>query len=300
MSKRADNPPGDEPSAPVTRRKRVQRPPHSPDPGGRPTKLTEDTIRALEEAFAAGATRGEACAAAGISTAALGMWLVREKLGHGGRYAELGKRVRKAEARYRRLLQGVVLKSVQDRPTVFDAEGNVTLPGRRGDWRAAIALLDRLDARGVIEEDPVEADAPGPAAGSGVPDVIDAEEIPADADDVAVLEARVRSYRRQVAAATADGNHPAAAAFSRRLERAEDELRVMRRERRDEGAEGNGGPALALPEDELRARIREAAEGMPEDHLAIVVGVYLERHRLRLVRDETAGNALIRPAEDEA
>lgn len=260
--------------------------PRSPRRVGRPTKLAADVIETLEQVFARGGTRVEACAAAGITVQTFQTWLVRADLGHGGVFAELRQRVRAAEAQFRAQLRGAVLRSVVDRAATYDAAGNPLLPGRRGEWRAAAALLDRLDRHGLLRPDDDIADDPPGAA--GVPDVIDAETLAPDADDAAVLEARVRTLRRQIAAASADGNHDAVAALTRRVERAEDELRGMRR-----AAGSSEGDPAQLPEDEFVWQLRTAAEAMPEAHLRAIVDVYLERHRMRLVRDETAANALV-------
>lgn len=282
------------PSGPSGRSGRPTPTPKSPRGVGRPAKLTEDTIAALEAVFRVGGTKPEACAAAGIAPGTLGTWLLRADLGHGGAFAELRRRLRAAEGSFRSQLRAAIIRGASDRNAVHSETGDVLLPGRRGDWRAAAALLERLDRHGLLRGDEVE-EAPVPGTNrADVPDVIDAEELAPDADDAAVLEARVRTYRRQIAAASADGNHDAVAALTRRVERAEDELRAMRR------AAGNveeGDPAQ-LAEDELVWQIRTAAEAMPEAHLRAVVDVYLDRHRMRLVRDEGATNKLL-AASDE-
>ncbi|MDP2307984.1 MAG: hypothetical protein Q8P18_18310 [Pseudomonadota bacterium] len=43
------------------------------------------------------------------------------------------------------------------------------------------------------------------------------------------------------------------------------------------------GQLESLPEDEYRERLQQSGEAMPDDHLEVLVRVYLERHGLDLV-----------------
>lgn len=253
-----------------------------------PTKLTPQIVEVLAQAMRRGLGPELQAASAGVSSNAVRLWIERGRRGDGGVYGELVRQLDAARAARVDQLQSLILLHATPSRELRDADGLVLSAARKGEWRAASYLLERIDpsggGRGVLRElDELEGGRERP------PDVIDAEPVllSADASDVEVQEERVRRYRRQIALAEAAGDLGAVASLTRRVERAEDTLRELRRAAAPAGSAEvvPAGDPAELVEEEFRRQLQGAAEGMPEAHLRIVVDVWLARHRLQLVRE---------------
>lgn len=66
---------------------------------GRPNKLTQETIKKLEQAIALGATYEDACRYAGINYETFRRWMRRGEQAKSGEYREFHERIRDAESR---------------------------------------------------------------------------------------------------------------------------------------------------------------------------------------------------------
>lgn len=239
---------------------------------GRPSKFTRST----RDRYLAAVRRGlppPACAAlAGVSPRTVELWRLtatNDPEGEGAKYLGFFLEVEAARAE----VAADLLEVVKDAAGEWDDGNGKT---RRGDWRAAAWLLER--SHGYTKPTP---DAPSVTVHLGGPvaperrivggDVIDAEDVDTDETPKA---ARVRRLRALLENAIADDSHQAVARLEAQLAEAEDALR--------EEVEKTGG-LESLPEEEYAARLRIAAEGMPEAHLRIFAEAWLERHRLDTV-----------------
>jgi hypothetical protein len=147
---------------------------------------------------------------------------------------------------------------------------------RRGDWRAAAWVLERQHGytREKASAPQVTIDLGSALAGGSatIPgrDVIDASEIEAGSGP----DARVRRLRVLLSDAIASRSHQAIATLERQLTEAEKDLAAEM---------AKAGGLENIPEEEYLARLRIAADGMPEAHLRIFAAAWLDRHRLDTV-----------------
>lgn len=239
---------------------------------GRPTKYTPATRAAIVGAVRAGLPLPAAFAKAGISPSTYERWVklaYSDPEGDGAQYVPFLLELEAAKAEAEAELVSEVREAAKE---WSDGE-----KARRGDWRAAAWLLERAHgyAKPTATTPNVEIHLGSGTGGGYAPgpgrDVVDAEDGPVEPE---TLEGRVRRLRSLYAGAVASGSHQAAAAAERQLADAERELRADR--------EKTGG-LETLPEDEYLARLRIAAENMPEAHLRIFAEAWLDRHRLDTV-----------------
>ena len=96
--------------------------------GGRPSKLTEETITDLENAIRLGASDADACAYAGIDDSTFYKWMQRGRESLRGEFFEFFERLTRARARGKVGLLAKIEQAATD-----------------GDWRAAAWKLERRD-----------------------------------------------------------------------------------------------------------------------------------------------------------
>ena len=95
---------------------------------GRPTKLNEDTHKAIVDALTIGATRKDAALSAGVVYTTFLTWMQKGEKAKSGRYHDFNNACRIAEGTARLNFTAVIAKAANS-----------------GDWRAAMEYLKRRD-----------------------------------------------------------------------------------------------------------------------------------------------------------
>jgi hypothetical protein len=95
---------------------------------GRPSKLTQETIKTLTDAIGLGASYVDACIVAGISYEAFMKWKQRGKADKSGEYVQFLQTISRAksEGKMRHL-------------------ANINNAAAKGEWKASLEWLKRLD-----------------------------------------------------------------------------------------------------------------------------------------------------------
>lgn len=230
---------------------------------GRPTKLSAEVRALYLEALGRGLSRGQAAAYAGVDSSTVRRW--RRRAREGGRGSQTLRSFFSAADRAEASHAADLMDRVRE-----------ASEGDDPDWRSAAWLLTRrhgyTEARqGEVPERPVlEGETPLERT-RGVQELV----------------------RRQLETAQRAGSHQAAASLLRHLRELDAEIQLLEAEAADRSH---------TPEAEYLQRLRDAAEAMPEAHLAVLAEVWLARHGLRTERDpeRTRGRAINRPPEEPA
>jgi hypothetical protein len=235
---------------------------------GRPTALTPEFQERYVAAIRRGLSPNRAAALCGVADSTVTRWKERAAEDPDGPYAAFFVEVHAARATREAELLDLVHAAAED----LVEDGRT----RRGDWRAAAWVLERQHGytREQASAPQVTIDLGSALAGGSAAlpgrDVIDASEI----DAASGPDARVRRLRVLLSDAIASRSHQAVAALERQLTEAEKDLAAHL---------AKAGGLETLPEEEYLARLRIAADGMPEPHLRIFAEAWLDRHRLDTV-----------------
>lgn len=212
---------------------------------GRPSKLTATRRKKLVEGIQLGMTYKIAAQYAGVGESTLHHWLKRGRAGDGRTFVALYAAIKEAEAKHAALALGAIVKASRD------------------SWQAGAWLLERRHGYNKIGQASTIRDA----------DELDGV---ADADEVTRIRHQLAELRTGNRVALDSGSFQAWIAGKRHERLLLADLAV---------ALGNGGgdPVEDLDSETFRGDLHEAMREWPDALLELAIGVYEQRHSIKLL-----------------